>query len=59
MQVNDQLFADQVSCLRCMIWGKQRVSVVKVMILSAQSREDYENGGACQVGFSSSYCRTM
>jgi len=39
-QVNDELFADQVNCLRCMIWGKQSVSVVKLMILSAQSRAD-------------------
>ena len=34
-QVNDELFADQTNCLRCMIWEKQRVSVVKLMILSA------------------------
>ena len=39
-QVNDELFADQVNCLRCMIWGKQSVSVVKLMILKAQSRAD-------------------
>ena len=38
-QVNDQLFADQVS-LRCTIWRKRSVSVVKLMMLSAKSRED-------------------
>ena len=39
-QVNGQLFADHVSCLRCMIWGKQSVSVLKLMMLSALSCED-------------------
>ena len=36
-QVNGQLFADHVSCLRCMIWGKQSISVLKLMMLSALS----------------------
>ena len=39
-QVNDQLFADHVSCLRCTSWGKQSVSVLKLMMLSALSCED-------------------
>ena len=36
-QIDDQLFADQVSCLRCMIRGKQRASVLKLMLFSALS----------------------
>ena len=39
-QIDDQLFADQVSCLRCMIRGRQNVSALKLMMLSALSRED-------------------
>ena len=38
-QIDDQLFADQVSCLWCMI-RKQSVSVLKLMMLSALSCED-------------------
>ena len=41
-QIDDQLFADQVSCLWCMIRGKQSVSVLKLMMLSAPSSEDCE-----------------
>ena len=39
-QVNGQLLADHASCLRCMIWGRQSVSVLKLMVLSALSCED-------------------
>jgi hypothetical protein len=39
-QIDDQLFADQVSCLRCMIRGRQNVSALKLMMLIALSRED-------------------
>ncbi len=41
-QIDDQLFTDQVSCLRCMIRGKQSVSELKQMMLSAPSCEGCE-----------------
>ena len=41
-QIDDQLFTDQVSCLRCMIRGKQHVSELKQAMLSAPSCEDCE-----------------